>query len=111
MAEMCACEEEWYNNMRLLDIIKTAVLDYINTADRPSSFLFDYFEALKWSSYDPLKAWCSAFRMIKIRNYVEDGTYRYVNGFTKEMTEVIDENTGKPLFNFEEVGRLGDVCN
>ena len=101
MAEMCACEEEWYDDNTLLSIIKTAVLDYINDAERPSSFLFDYFDAQKWH-IDPIKAWCSAFRMIKIRNYSEDGTYRYMNGFTDETADVIDENTGKPLFNFED---------
>lgn len=100
MAEMCASEEKWYDDNTLLDIIKTAAIDYINVADRPGSFLFDYFEAQKWC-IDPIKAWCSAFRMIKIRNYADNGTYRYVNGFTHETADVIDENTGKPLFNFE----------
>lgn len=100
MAEMCAYQEEWYDDNSLLDIIKTAVLDYINVAECPSSFLFDYFEAQKWH-IDPIKAWCSAFRMIKIRNYCEDGTYIYVNGFTEETSDVISEITGKPLFNFE----------
>lgn len=104
MAEMCACEEEWYDDNTLLSIIKTAVLDYINDAERPSSFLFDYFDAQKWH-IDPIKAWCSAFRMIKIRNYSEDGTYRYMNGFADETADVIDENTGKPLFNFEDENR------
>ena len=101
MAEMCAGEEEWYDDNTLLSIIKTAVLDYINEAEHPSSFLFDYFDAQKWC-IDPLKAWCSAFRMIKIRNYSEDGTCRYVNGFTEKTVEVINENTGEPLFNFED---------
>lgn len=101
MAEMCAGEEEWYDDNTLLSIIKTAVLDYINDAECPSSFLFDYFDAQKWC-IDPIKAWCSAFRMIKIRNYSEDGIYRYMNGFTDETIEVINENTGEPLFNFEE---------
>lgn len=100
MAEMCAGEEEWYDDDSLLDIIKTAVLDYINVAERPSSFLFDYFEAQKWH-IDPIKAWCSAFRMIKIRNCFEDGTYKCVNGFTDETADVISEITGKPMFNFE----------
>lgn len=98
MAEMCAYKEEWYDDDSLLDIIKTAVLDYINSADRPGSFLFDYFEAQKW--HDPIDAWCSALRMIKVRNYVEDGTHVCVNGFTEETTEVISEITGKPMFNF-----------
>lgn len=97
---MCAGEEEWYDDDSLLDIIKTAVLDYINVAERPSSFLFDYFEAQKWH-IDPIKAWCSAFRMIKIRNCFEDGTYKCVNGFTDETADVISEITGKPMFNFE----------
>lgn len=104
MAEMCAYKEEWYDDDSLLDIIKTAVLDYINSAERPSSFLFDYFEAQKWH-IDPIKAWCSAFRMIKIRNCFEDGTSVCVNGFTDETTEVISEITGKPMFNFENENR------
>lgn len=98
MAEMCACKEEWYDDDSILDIIKTAVLDYINFAERPSSFLFDYFEAQKW--YDPIDAWCSALRMIKVRNCFEDGTSICVNGFTEETLEVINECTGKPMFNF-----------
>lgn len=101
MAETCACEEMWYDDNTLLDIIKTVVLDYIKVAERPSSFLFDYFEAQKWY-IDPIKAWCSALRMIKVRNYSDDGTYRYVNGFTDKTIEVINENTGKPFFNFED---------
>ena len=100
MAETCATQEEWYDDNRLLSIIKAAVLDYINVAEHPSSFLFDYFEAQKWY-IDPIEAWCSALRMIKIRNCREDGTYKYVNGFTSDTAEVIDENTGKPLFSFE----------
>lgn len=100
MAEMCASEERWYDDNTLLDIIKTAALDYINVADYPGRFLFDYFEAQKWC-IDPIKAWCSAFRMIKIRNFLDNGTCRYVNGFTQEIADVINENTGKPFFNFE----------
>lgn len=101
MAETCACEEKWYDDGCILDIIKTAVLDYINYAERPSSFLFDYFEAQKWYS-DPIEAWCSALRMIKVRNCFEDGTTVCVNGFTEETIDVISENTGKPMFNFED---------
>lgn len=101
MAETCACEEMWYDDNTLLDIIKTVVLDYIKVAERPNSFLFDYFEAQKWY-IDPIKAWCSALRMIKVRNYSDDGTYKYVNGFTDKTIDVINENTGKPFFSFEE---------
>lgn len=101
MAETCACEEMWYDDNTLLDIIKTVVLDYIKVAERPNSFLFDYFEAQKWY-IDPIKAWCSALRMIKVRNYSDDGTYKYVNGFTDKTIDVINENTGKPFFNFKE---------
>lgn len=104
MAEMCAGEEEWYDDETVLNIIQDAVLDFITTADYPRRLLFDYFEAQKSYGYeeDPIGAWCSALTMIKVRNCSEDGTYICVNGFTEETTEVINENTGKPMFNFVE---------
>lgn len=100
MAEMCAGEEEWYVGETLWDIIKHAVLDFIETADYPRRFLFDYFEAQK--RYEPIDAWLSALRMVRVRRSNDDGTMVCVNGFTEETLDVINENTGKPMFNFEE---------
>lgn len=100
MAEMCGCEEEWYDDKTLLDIIEYVVLDYIGVADYPQSFLFDYFDAQK--RYEPIDAWLSALRMIKVRRSCIDGTMVCVNGFTEETLEVISEITGKPMFNFVE---------
>lgn len=100
MAEMCAGEEEWYVGETLMDIIRWAVLDFIETADYPRRFLFDYFEAQK--RYEPIDAWLSALRMVRVRRSNDDGTMVCVNGFTEETLDVISENTGKPMFNFEE---------
>jgi hypothetical protein len=103
MAEICAGEEEWYDDSTVLSIIQDAVLDFLKTADYPSRLLFDYFEAQKYYGYkeDPIGAWCSALRMVKVRNSAEDGTYVCINGFTDETIDVVSENTGKPMFNFE----------
>ena len=100
MTEICGCEEEWYNDEDLLDIIQPTVLDYIGSADYPRGFLFDYFEAQK--RYEPIDAWLSALRLVKVRRHLDDGTAICVNGFTEETIDVINENTGKPMFNFEE---------
>ena len=104
MAEMCAGEEEWYNDETVLSIIQDAVLDFLETANYPKRLLYDYFEAQKYYGYkdDPISAWCSALRMVKVRNSADDGTCFCVNGFTEETTEVISEITGKPMFNFED---------
>ena len=100
MAEMCAGEEEWYVDDLMIDIIQNTVLDFIETADYPRGFLWSYFEAQK--RYEPIDAWLSAFRSVRVRRSYEDGTSICVNGFTEETLDVISEITGKPMFNFEE---------
>lgn len=104
MAEMCAGEEDWYDDYILLCIIQDAVLDFIKTADNPSGFLFGYFESQKTHCYqdDPLGAWLSTLRMVSVRRSNDNGTMVCVNGFTEETLDVISEITGKPMFNFEE---------
>ena len=103
MAEICAYKEEWYDDKKMIDIIKYAVLDYIETADYPRGFLFDYFEAQRYHT-DAIDAWLSALRFVQVKRFIDYDTnvYVYVNGFTEENINVINENTGKPMFNFEE---------
>ncbi len=100
MAEMCAGEEDWYDGEIFIDIIKTVVLDFIKTADNPSAFLWAYFEAQK--RYEPIDAWLSALRMVRVKRSSDDGTLVCTNGFTEETLNVISEITGKPMFNFVE---------
>ena len=98
MAEMCAGEEEWYVSDLMIDIIQNAVLDFIETADNPRGFLWSYFEAQK--RYEPIDAWLSALRMVRVKKPLDNGTTVCVNGFTEETLNVISEITGKPMFNF-----------
>lgn len=93
MAETCACDEKAYTRDVLLGIVRTAVLDYIKTADDPAAFLYDYFEAAKRE--DAIEAWCSAFALTQVRNS-EKGCF--VNGFTEETLTVISENTGEVMY-------------
>ena len=100
MSIICGCPEEDYTEAKLTDIIKEIVLDYISTADKPDSFLRDYFN---WSSFikerqffkdscyqsqNDNDAWLSALCLIPVRD--NNG---YINGFNDYNIVARDENT------------------
>lgn len=103
MAEMCAGEEEWYDDEILLSILQNVVLDYLDTADRPSTLIWEYFETQKYAKYcdynkSPVETWIDTLRKIKVRESDENGKLYYINGFNDDNIKVINECTGLPMF-------------
>lgn len=76
------CDYDWrkYSESHILNILLDAVEDYLDTADKPSSFIWSLRQGRKFYNNDA-EIICSAFRDVSVRN--EFG--KYVNGFSEEV--------------------------
>ena len=79
MSEECCCPKECYRDDVIESILMNAVYDYIDTCDRPSTFLrlMNDCVALHLTLTERI---CIAFTLVKVR-----GDNGYVNGFKEEF--------------------------
>lgn len=90
MSETCSYPEELYTYSMILRIVRDVVLDYIDSCDKSSALLWDYFDSI---CKDEIDKWISALKHIQVR----EGN-KYINGFNENNIDVISENTGKKMF-------------
>lgn len=79
MSEECLCEKECYTDEIMESIMIEAVYDYIDTCDRPSSFLRQIRECVA-KNISLTQKICIAFTLVQVRR---DG--EYINGFKEEF--------------------------
>ena len=79
MSEECLCEKEWYTDGEMENIMMDAVYDYIDTCDRPSTFLRLMKDCIA-KDVSLIQRICIAFTLVKVKNYDE-----YINGFKEEF--------------------------
>ena len=81
MAEECGCDIDTYTDDVLESILKTAVYDYIDTCDRPSTFLRLMYDTIE-PKISLIEKICCAFTFVRMKDSM---TNEYVNGFKKEF--------------------------
>lgn len=87
MSDVCACPKEWYTDKEVESIMVNAVYDYIDTCDKPSTFLRLMYDCIA-KDVSLTQRICIAFTLVKVKNDDE-----YVNGFK----EVFFKSTGENL--------------
>ena len=78
MSEECMCPKEYYTEEVLTRIVLNAVYDYIDTCDRPSTFLrlMDGCAMSAIRHVSLLERICYAFEIVQVQ-----GNGKYINGF------------------------------
>lgn len=77
-----------YSDWQIDNIIKLAMFDYVDSADKPSDFLEHVFcEGVSNSSLPPINKIILAFSFVNIR---KNG--KWVNGFNQELIYTMDKN-------------------
>ena len=79
MSKECLCEKEWYTDEEMENIMVDAVYDYIDTCDRPSTFLRLMRDCIA-KDVNLTQRICIAFTLVKVKN--DD---KYINGFKEEF--------------------------
>ena len=79
MSEECSCPKECYTDGELESILMDAVYDYIDTCDRPSTFLRLVNECIA-KDISRIQRICIAFTLVKVKN-----ADKYINGFKEEF--------------------------
>lgn len=81
MADACGCEVNSYNEPVLESILFDAVADYLDTCDKPSTFLreWKWIAGLEYYS-TPANCLVAALANVQVRD-----DFGYVNGFTDEL--------------------------
>ena len=79
MSEECLCKKEWYTDEEMENIMVDAVYDYIDTCDRPSTFLRLMNDCIAKDVCITQRI-CIAFTLVKVKN--DD---KYINGFKEEF--------------------------
>ena len=81
MAEECAFNAEWYTKKDMLDILYSAMLDYLDHCDKPSYFMRRLGDVLLHDSEDlPLRIGV-ALSLVQVR----DDNGNYINGFDERL--------------------------
>lgn len=80
MSEECDCPLEAYTDTEMENIIVEAMYDYIDTCDRPSSFLRQMRDCII-KDLTLTERICTAFSLVRVRG--EHGGY--VNGFIADF--------------------------
>lgn len=81
MAGECGCDIDTYTDEVMESILKTAMYDYIDTCDRPSTFLRSMYDAIE-PKIGLIEKICCAFTFVRMKDSL---TNEYVNGFKKEF--------------------------
>lgn len=76
MSEECGCPIEEYTDVEMENIVVEAMYDYIDTCDKPSTFLRQIRDCINKDS-TLVQRICNAFGVTRVRN--AEG--KYVNGF------------------------------
>lgn len=86
MSRECHCPIEYYSQGMTEGIMFYAVCNYIDTCDKPSSFLKELRNAKRWINKSIAEIIVVAFSFVQVKEVDEDvGEIRYINGFTKEL--------------------------
>lgn len=96
LSKECGTPKEHYTIEEMDKIMFEAVCDYIDTCDRPSTFLRNIMNVIGGDNMCSAERICRAFTMVRIKN----GT-NYVNGFKSEFFE--DETSKSKLEEFSEM--------
>lgn len=80
MSEECDCPIEHYTDNIIESIIINAVYDYIDTCDRPSTFLRLINDCIE-RDLNMVEKICIAFTLVQVKR--SDG--EYINGFKEEF--------------------------
>ena len=98
LSKECGTSKDEYTSDVLNDIMFDALCDFIDTCDRPSSFIRIYKNIIDGDKRDFADRLCTAFSLVKIRN---DGVY--VNGFKAEFFEDNEKQEEKdPVADFRK---------
>ena len=76
MSKECMCPIEYYGEIEMGNIMRDAMYDYIDTCDKPSSFLREMDSIFGYASLSKAELIARTFRLVRVRN--DNG---YVNGF------------------------------
>jgi hypothetical protein len=79
MADECGCLVTDYTDDVMESIIRNAVYDYIDTCDKPSTFLRLANECIE-KNLNITERFCVAFTLVQVRN-----NGKYVNGFKEDF--------------------------
>lgn len=90
MGRECGCEPDTYTPRLVETILKTALYDYLSTADNPSFEVRQLLDQV-WTGKEPTLSQriMTMFSLTQVR---EDGAY--VNGFTEELMAQSDIDLG-----------------
>ena len=76
MADECAFKAEWYTDRDMLDIMWTAMQDYLDHCDRPSAFMWQLKNVIGVAPDNIPERIAIALSLVQVRD--DNG---YVNGF------------------------------
>lgn len=79
MSEECLCAKEYYTDEEMESIMMDAVYDYIDTCNRPSTFIRLMKDCIA-KDINLIERICIAFTLVKVKNDDE-----YINGFKEEF--------------------------
>jgi hypothetical protein len=86
MADECAYKAEWYTDRDMLDILYTAMLDYLDHCDKPSFFMRQLHNVLMKNHEDlPLRI-AIALSLVQVQD-----VSGYVNGFDDRLHKLDKE--------------------
>ncbi|MCI8843235.1 MAG: hypothetical protein HFF08_03880 [Oscillospiraceae bacterium] len=82
MSQECGCEKEIYQGKLLENILRTALFDYMNSANNPGYELRQLLQ--NYALWEPSlsERICTMFALVNVRD--DNG---YVNGFTQELLD------------------------
>lgn len=81
MAEECNCPIYYYSEYKMSEIMRTAMYDYIDTCDKPSTFMRLFDDVFDKEHISLGERIARAFTLVRVRS---DGNH-YVNGFGEWM--------------------------
>ncbi len=85
MSKECGCPAEDYKGTLLYSILKTAVIDFFRSSDNPGFHLSQLLEDNPLREVSLTDRIITLFSLAEVKTKDEDGTWRYVNGFTDEL--------------------------
>lgn len=104
MSKVTKTCEHFYTYSSLMKVLMSVVLDYLRTAQNVSQLIYDYFDGTVNYGYSELEAWWTALSEIQVLEVLDNGTFKYINGFTEASLEYVrNESTGEKFYkNMEE---------
>ena len=81
MSHECACPKEDYKGRLMESILKEALFDYLNSANKPGFDLRHLFHQYALSDPSLSERICTMFQLVTVR----DDSGQYTNGFTDKL--------------------------